>query len=266
MNPIGYTDYKDFIREIIKKNTEIRGYQGKLAQAAKCQKSYFSQVMSTHTNFNLDQAIGLCEFWHLGEEETEYFLELVNLARSQHPSMIRRIKNRLDSYREKHEQQTKKKGASEIIVNEEWRYYSQWHWSAIHILVGIPRFQKIEAIAKCLELPEGLVSETLQSLKQQGLVDLQNGRWVIKPIHRHLASDSPLNMMNHSNWRQRAILDSQSLHSSSLHYTSVQSHSLGDGSKLKQIFLDAIGSSRNIVSKSADEEMSCLCIDFFNLT
>jgi uncharacterized protein (TIGR02147 family) len=266
MNPIAYSDYKAFIRDAIQKNSESRGYQGKLAEAARCQKSYFSQVVNGHTNLNQDQAIGLCEFWHFDEDETDYFLELVNLARSQHPSLAKRIKNKLKKYREKHEKRTKRSGASEVIVNEQWLYYSQWHWSAIHILVGIQRFQKIDAIAKCLGLPEHLVRDTLEILKQQNLVDHENGKWVIKPIHRHLSSDSPLNAMNHSNWRQRAILDSQFPQPSSLHYTSVQSHGTVDREKLKQIFLDAIGQSRDIISRSPNEEMTCLCLDFFSLT
>lgn len=266
MNPISYNDYKTFIRDMIQKNLDTRGYQGKLAQAARCQKSYFSQVVNGHTDLHLDQAIGLCEFWHLGDDETEYFLELISLARSQHPSLVKRIKNRLRNYREKYEKKTKRSGASEVVVSEPWLYYSQWHWVAIHILTGIPRFQKIDAIAKCLEIPENLVKETLEILKQQNLVDLQNGKWTIKPVHRHLPSGSPLNPMNHANWRQRAVLDSQFPRPNSLHYTSVQSHGAIDRDKLKQIFLDAIGQSRDIISHSPDEEMTCLCLDFFSLT
>jgi hypothetical protein len=266
MSPLGFADYKDFIRGKIEANQGERGYQGKLAQAARCQKSYFSQVLKSETNLSLDQAMGLAEFWNLNESEAEYFLELVTLARSSYPPLVRVIKERLRGLVEKHERLSKSAGASEIIVNDQWLYYSQWYWSAIHILTGIPKFQTVNSIARCLGLPEALVTQVLHALKQQGLVDQESSRWIIKPVHRHLASESPLNSMNHSNWRNRAVLDSQMFSSNSLHYTSVQSHSRKDMDAIKQLLLEGVSKTRGLVRPSPNEEMSCLCIDFFSIT
>ena len=266
MSTFTYTDYKKYIRDKIELNEGERGYQGKLAEAANCQKSYFSQVLKGDTNLSLDQAMGLVEFWNLNERETEYFLELVTLARSSYPPLIKVIKEKLRNLREKYENQTKSAGASEIIVDNQWLYYSQWYWSAIHILVGVPGFQSVSAIAKGLSLDELLVEQALQILKQQGLVEQEKNRWIIRPGHRHLAAESHLNSMNHGNWRQRAVLDSQRPKSDSLHYTSVHSHSRKDWEVIKQVFLDGIAKSRSIIRPSANEEMSCLCIDAFRLT
>ena len=267
MNLMTYVDYKEFMRDQIEKYRDERGYQGKLAQAARCQKSYFSQVLSTKANLSPDQAMGVAEYWQLNEDETAYFLELVSLARSQYPPLVNRIQIRLREIREKHERKSKQVGASEVIVNDQWLYYSQWYWSAVHIIVGISGFQTPESIAQRLGLDELLVEQILNTLKLQGLVDLQKSRWVIKPVHRHLDPSSPLSTMNHSNWRHRALLDSQIPQSESLHYTSVQSHSRNDWQAIKDILLKGVTASRNIVKASSpDEELSCVCIDFFRLT
>jgi uncharacterized protein (TIGR02147 family) len=266
MSPLGYTEYRKFVRDKIASHQDERGYQGKLAAAARCQKSYFSQVLKGDANLSLDQAMGLVEFWGLNELESEYFIELVTLARSHYPPLVRMVKERLRGMVERHERDSKSTGASEIVVDNDWLYYSQWYWSAIHILVGIPRFQNVSMISRCLNLDEGLVEQALQSLKQQGLVEQSGARWNTKPGHRHLSSSSPLNAMNNANWRERAVLDSQRLRPDSLHYTSVQSHSRKDVEAIRQVFLEAIAKSRAIVRPSANEEMTSLCVDFFRVT
>ena len=267
LSPFKYNDYKDLIRDAISSNTELRGYQGKIAEAGRCQKSYFSKVLNGDAHLNTDQAMGISEFLQLNEDETEYFLELVSLARSSYPPLLKRIKGKLRLLREKQEKGAKAAGASEIVSNNEWQYYSQWHWSAIHIIVGISRFQTVAAISKSLNLNESIVLETLVGLQHQGLVEIKNGRWNIKPVHRHLDSNSPLNTMNHTNWRNKAIQDSQRFDSESLHYTSVQTHSLEDTNQLKEILLRTILKTRNLVKVSEpDEQMTAICIDFFRLT
>jgi hypothetical protein len=266
MSPLNYTEYRKFIRDQIEDREGERGYQGKLAAAARCQKSYFSQILKGDANLNLDQAMGLAEFWGLSEVETQYFLDLVSLARSQYPPLVRAIKERLRKMVEAHERDAKSSGASEIIANTEWLYYSQWYWSAIHILVGIPKFQSVTTISKALNLEEALVETVLLSLKQQGLVEQSGSSWLTKPGHRHLSAQSPLNAMNHSNWRQRAVLNSQRSRPDPLHYTSIQSHSRSDSEAIKKVFLEAIAKSRSIIRPSPNEEMTAICLDFFRVT
>ena len=262
-----FEDYCEYLKTTIRLNQSTRGYQGQLAKAASCQESYFSRVLHGKAQLSLDQAMGLCEFWHFNDEQTEYFLELVVLAKCVYPPLVSRIKQRVQKLKTKSEKQTKAKGASEIVREDAWLYYSQWHWSAIHIIVGISRFQTVEEISKCLTLEPKIVRQTLDALKKQGLVCFRNDRWYILPVHRHLDSDSALNAMNHSNWRYKAIMDAQVPNSNSLHYTGIQSHSRKDWEQLKQLFLKGISNSRNLVKISTpDEEMSCLCVDLFRLT
>ena len=92
-----FQEYKAVIRAMISSQSAVRGYQGRMAEAVGCPKSYFSQVLNSKAHLNQEQAMRLCLFWSLNEIETEYFLELLNLAKTNFPPLIARIKKRLQS-------------------------------------------------------------------------------------------------------------------------------------------------------------------------
>jgi hypothetical protein len=209
--------------------------------------------------------MGLAEFWKLSDDETEYFLELVNLARASHPALLRRSRERLERLSRSAETERKESGATSRAVAESGVYYSSWHWSAVHILVSIPRYATVDAIAQALGLERGLVQHTLSGLGAQGLVEQHDGKWRCLPTHLHLPADSPFSAMNHANWRSRAVLDAQLPGARGLHYTGVQSHSRAALQSVRARLLETIEDTRRTFSSSPEETLSCVTVDFFEV-
>lgn len=261
-----YLKYKDYLRIKIKENSEIRGYQSKLAAAAGCQRPYISQVLNGSAELSLEQAMGLAEYWGLNENEGEYFLTLVQYSRAGTEALRKLLKSKIERVQEEQENLSKRfQKPSVKTIEAQASYYSSWLWSAIHILLTIPRFNNVDKIAKKLSIDESEVNAIILGLEGMGLVVKKGNGWRLTDIHIHLPKDSPFNCINHANWRNRAIQDVMMSQRGSLHYTGVHSLSLEDFEKVKQICLSSIDSAHKIIRPSKEEELVFLGIDFFKV-
>ncbi len=260
-----FSDYKLFIRHQIKGEKQPRGYRSKLAAAAQCQKSYISQVLNSGAHLSCEQAIGLSLFWKLSELETEYLLELVNLEKASFGPLRARIERRLKGIKNIAED-AQMQGQKRVFSQESDRalYYSSWYYCAIHILTSIPGFQAVEAIASRLELSKSVVQEVLKDLSRMKLVTSHgSGKWVNIPGGLHNPPGTLISGIHHQNWRQRAMLSYFQSKEEHLHYTDVHSVSRLDYKMLRDFFFDKINEFRSVVKPSSEEEMACLCIDYF---
>jgi uncharacterized protein (TIGR02147 family) len=265
-NIFSFSDYKAFIRHLTRIHKPARGYQGQMANAAGCPRSYFSRVLNSKAHLSSEQALKLADFWSLPDTESEYFLELLAMAKTDFPPLIKRIKKRLEKLRlEVANLSTRFKETTMLDRDKERVYYGAWFWSAIHLLVGISGFQTIETISQRLNLPPTTVKETLSKLELMGLVKWDGKKWTRAPAHSHLSKDSPMIGIHHLNWRQRAIENSFAPGRDELHYTLVQTHSQEDLERIKQTLLSSIDKCREIMLPSANEELTCLCLDFFRV-
>jgi uncharacterized protein (TIGR02147 family) len=259
-----HNDYKDVLNFQIAENRERRGYRSELSEAAGCQLSYLSQVLHSHVHLTPDHAAGLADFWGLDSDERDYFMELVNIARAGSQKLKAILLKRLAEIRERHENLAKRyKKKNAVSPEDQAVYYSSWHLSAIHILLTIPEFRTAPQIAKRVGLPLPMVLESLEQLAKIGLAIKKESIWHPGHSDIHLAKDSVLTAMNHSNWRSRALLDAYKRDSGGIHYTAV--HSLGrtDFEKLKDMVLRFIDQTRAVVRPSAEEELACMTLDWF---
>ena len=261
-----YDDYKIYLRDRIDENQGFRGYQAQLATAAGCQRSFFSQVLRGDMNLSRDHGAELCQFWGLSLEESDYFLALIDLARAGSRALKQMTQTKLAKFKEEALNLSRKFEKKEITDAEaRSTYYSSWYWSAIHILVAIPQYNSATAIAERLELPIDLVKNTLIELESFGLVKRSGNTWAVGNRDLHLGEASPLNEMNHTNWRSRAILNVQKKDKDSLHYTSVIAVSTKDSKRIHEILVESIVKSREIVLPSPEEELFCLTCSFFEV-
>jgi Domain of unknown function (DUF4423) len=243
---------------------EERGVISRLAEAAQCQPSHMSRVLSLQLHLTPDQAFRVAEFWRLDEDERTYFLKLVEYDRSGDHRYRAHLAQELADLKTRQEDLAARLDRPKIgSAEQEMKYYSSWHWSAVHVITSIPRFQTPAAIATRLGLPEPVVLQTLKTLETFGLVTHARDRWIFVPAHHHLPKTSPLNAGQHANWRSRAVLDSQNPASDGVHYTVVQSVSKADFEKIKQLVLDTIDQYARVAGPSKEEELVTLAVDFF---
>jgi uncharacterized protein (TIGR02147 family) len=259
-----FQGYKEFLQYQIRENSGERGYQGRLAEASGCQKSYFSQVLRSDLHLTLEHGANLAAFWGLDEEETSYFLDLIQLDRAGVPRLREVLKRRLAAAREKQAEPSRRYGSA-VGLSEESRqaYYSSWAHAAVHILTGTESFRTAQAISDRLSLPLAVVTKILRELESMGVTAHVGGKWANQARTLHIPKESYLNGVNHNNWRQRAVLDSQRAQTAGLHYTSVQSHSLEDFARIREAVMEAVEKSRKIIGPSPAEDVSVLCLDFF---
>ncbi|MBK7890548.1 MAG: helix-turn-helix domain-containing protein [Bdellovibrionales bacterium] len=76
-----YRSYRKLIQQWIN-SSEKNGARTQLARAASCSPSWITRVLNGTVHFTPDQAFASARFFGFGEDETEYFLQLVELERS----------------------------------------------------------------------------------------------------------------------------------------------------------------------------------------
>jgi uncharacterized protein (TIGR02147 family) len=266
MTTFEFTDYKSFLKNKICENSGVFGYKGKLANAAGCHRAYLSQVLNSHIHLTPDHAAGLALFWSLGRVERDYFLEMVNHARAATPTLRKMIDEKLALLKAKNTTVSgrikKPKIESPML---QMKYYSSWHYSAIHIILTVSKFRNISVIAERLGISKSAVSAALTTLALGGLVEKKGENWVPTSYDLHLPNQSPLGSNNHLNWRGRAIQDSQNTDSDGVHFTAVYSLSEKDFQKIRNLLLELVSKTRETALASNEEDVFSFCCDLFRV-
>lgn len=258
-----FSDYKEFLRTRLK---ESWGLISKVAEAADCQRAYLSRVLNDTVHITPDHAFGISRFFKMSPTESEYFMALVEFARATTDHYREFIEKKILGLRRQHQNLSRKMRFEPLESHEvQARYYSSWHWSAIHVLVAIPQFQTAEAIAHRLQLPMSLVYSVLEGLAKNGFVRTERGRWLPSTYVMPLSKESPFITYHHNNWRTRAVQSSQIKNEEGVHLTIVQSMSKEATREIKELIFDLVDESARVVNGSESESVMCTNIDFFNI-
>jgi len=260
-----YQDYKTFLNDIM--GLKPRGHRSRLAEALRCHTAYITLVLSGNAHLSLEQAELANQFLGHSEEESHFFILLVQLGRAGTTSLQNYFQNQLKAVSNKRlELKNRLQFKKTLSAEDQSIYYSSWHYAAVHILLSIPALRTKDALAHYLRLPSKKIAEVLDFLVKAGLVETKDDQsYVIGTTHIHLPHDSPMISKHHSNWRMRAIesFDSEAL--TDLHYSSVVTMSKKDGAKIRAILIKAIEDVRSVVKDSPEEEGFCYTLDLFPL-
>ena len=262
-----YLDYKQFLKQQIHDNSQIKAYRTLLAKAAGCQRSYLSQVLGGKADLTLDHAAGLTQFWKFDRDEVSYFLELVSLARAVTPKLKKIVEYRIQHMRQNREDFAQRFAKPSLAGSDgETSYYSNGHFAALHVLTSVPQFQRDKILAAHLGLPLSLAQHYLKELQQIGLVEsVGAGSWKVSSKSIHVPKNSIHSWIHHSNWRHQAIRDAQIPNSKGVHYTALHGLSLIDMNRIREKIMEFIDETRKIVEPSPEEVGVCLGIDFFEI-
>lgn len=260
-------DYRTYLLDFLS-HLPNRGYgfKGKMARAIGCQNSYLSRVLAGNADLSVEQAEALNGLLGHSDEETHYFLLIVQHTKAGTPSLKNYFKKQIDRI---HRTRLTISGRIETKIpldeTTQLTYFSHWSYCAIHVLSSIPQFQSREAIAQHLELPLKKVASILDFLENCGFVTSEKGRYCVGNRRIHLGTDSPLISRHHSNWRIQGLRSLERDSSIDAHYTSVVSVSLADFDEIKSLFLDAIEKSNLIIKNSNDDMAACIGLDLFQI-
>ncbi len=161
-NVFDCSTYKDFLRSILRENSDKRGFQASLAKSAFCQPSYLSQVLSEKADLLPDHAAGIATYLELNDSETEYFLNLILLGRAKMAPLKKLLTKKLAADKSNYSKLSGRVSSGTGVSQEvENFYYSSWFRAAIHILTSVPEFQTVKAISQKLNLPTSKISSSL---------------------------------------------------------------------------------------------------------
>lgn len=256
--------YRAFICSWLEAQEQSHGLLSQMCHAMSCQNSHLTRVLKEKVHLTMDHAFRLSTFFHFGKAEASYFLKLVEHDRSGDALFKRQLLDEMNQIKKEQENLAKRFQQDQIgNLEKEMIYYSSWHWTAIHYITEIVRYQRPAEIAHRLGLNEGFVRKSLEVLEKFALVQKRGEVWQLNSGSIHLPKNSPLNSVQHSNWRNRAVLRSQDIEDDGLHFTAVQTLSHDDFEKIKHLLLKAIDDYRKIAKPSTPEELICFSCDFF---
>ncbi len=262
-----FTKYKDYLNKKISHMPKSgRGVKKKLAEYVRCQTAYISHILNGDVNFNLDQAVKVNQFFGHSEEESRYFLLMVQLARAATKDLEDYCLREMKKVNElRADLKARFNIDSEISEKDQHIYYSSWIYSAIHIMTSIPHFNSTNSIADHLKLNLKIVREALNFLCQIKLVEETKKGFQIGNNQLYISSGSIQIRRHHLNWRNHSQFAIDTPKQDDFHFSSVYSLSREDASKVKEIITQSIENSRKIIRESKEEEVHILNIDFYQL-
>ena len=263
-NIFEFRDYKDLIRAQAKRSG--RGFKKLLAEAAQVQTTYISQVLGGEAHLSLEQAQAACPFLGLNRDESYFFLLLVQRARAGTVGLAQFLDDKIKQEQERNLLiQDRVKLKSALGEEAKAEYFSSWHYAAIHMLITIPQFQSPVEIAKRLRLPMAKVNNILQFLVSVGLVKKTDEKFLPGESQLYLEKSSPLISKHHTNWRMRAIDSLDRNAANDLHFSSAFTLTEEAAIQIRQILVQAIEDSVNVVKPAKEEQLMVMAIDLFDL-
>lgn len=239
-----------------------RGSRSELAEFLGCQSGYISQVLQGLSDFSLEQGMKITQFLQLSEEESHFFMLLLQLEKASTQTLKDYFKQQIIQIKKQRDEiKNRIKVKTNFKAEDYHQYYSSWEYAAVHILVSIPEFQQKEKIRKKLKLTPTRVNEVLDFLLEKGLVEIHSDKYIIGSWRIHLPKDSPYILSHHQNWRLHAVRMLSDKNPLNVNYSGVFSLSAADIEAIKEILLQAIEKSEKVIGPSKEEEMVYIGMD-----
>lgn len=266
MSVFDFEDYKLYLKNLLATSGETRGTRSKLAEKLNCNIGFVSQVLNGNSQFSLEHATLISEFLNLSEEETDFFLLLVQYERAGSEKLKSHFKRQISKIKKQRKEiKSRIKTSKDLTEADYGIYYSNWSYSAVHMTLSITQYQSKSALKEKLNLTLKQLDTVIQFLLEKGLIIEEKGLYKTGPTRIHLTRNSPLICQHHANWRIEAMKFIPRQVESNLHYSSVMTMSVSDSEKIKNVILKALEDIEVVLKPSPNEEVFSLGIDFFKL-
>lgn len=263
--------YIDFVNSVLAKgfSGKSRGAVKALAERLKCHPTFVSQVLRRKAEFNHEQAARFCAYAQLREEETEFFLDLLNRDRAGSPESKKIFQGILDrKLLERRSLQARSHLKSGLSREQETVYFKTWYPPLVHAALQIPGLSSAERIARALQAELKPIQDALALLEGLGLVRFEKGKWQICRRSLHLGRDSPLGNSFHSNWRLKTaqMLQEGRRSMENTHFSSVFCISTQAAEKIREVLLQDLENIRKQMVEASSERLYAFSLDFYPLT
>ncbi len=263
-------DFKDYRRYLLNHFGDKSRRKGLKSSAAKfigVHTTLISQVLHGQILLNLEQADKLNQFIGHNEEESHYFLLLVQKARAGTKSLENYFQNQMEQVLKSRQIIKKRIGkVDSIAAEDELRYYSAWQFAAIHVSLSIPELNTPDRISKALNIPIVSTRAILDFLVRTELANNDGRNYSIGSKHIHLGIDSPQVRNHHINWRIRTIQSLDQNFKNNFHYSSAVTLARKDVDTIKELLMQNLNSANKIIQTSKEEVTYGMNFDFYHLS
>ncbi|MGE3263298.1 MAG: TIGR02147 family protein [Bacteriovoracia bacterium] len=261
-----YLDYRNYLKDRLPVTGTTRGQRSKLAAALGLQTAFVSRVLHGEAEFSLEHAMTINRFLGHTEGESEFFVLLIQWGRAGTAELKAYWKRKLDAILEQRQIVAERIQIKETLNSEDqMTYYSAWYFSAVHIMLMVPRWQTASALAEYLQLPLAQVNRVLEFLVGVSLAKEEAGKFTIGKNRIHLGKNSPILPRHHSNWRMRGMQSMERFSGEDLFYSGPISLSEADAKKIREMLLSFLEQKEKLIEPSPEETVFCLGIDYFRL-
>jgi len=260
-----YSEYKSYINDFISVlPSKGRGQFKRLAERLNVHPTLISQIINGPKDFNFEQACGVTRFLGLNENETDYFFELLALAKAGTVELQNFHNLRINKLIIKSKTVSSRVGKShELTEEDKLKYYSDWKYIAIWLATSIKGLKDETSIATKFELPREEVMQIIEFLLDKGLCSKSESGLSMNISKTHIPSGSPLTKNHHINWRLKGIDFVRNVSTEELAFTAPFSVSKKDFGIIKEKILALIEDVSKLVSESEPEVVACLNFDQF---
>jgi uncharacterized protein (TIGR02147 family) len=266
-----YLDPAKYLKDWIESQRGVvTGIQSRLAEAAKCQPAYLSQVLKERATLSPEQAEALSRFLGHNQNENEYFILITMLQRAGTPELRSYFKKKIEELRQ-HNVNLKKRVAQsakkfEIPEKVLTGYYQSWLVAAVHVALGCPELRTKASLAAYFEVSETRIAEILNFLEESGLAGKKGSYWEVRPFVYHLGKGS-IHLMSHLKNGHLCALNhlEKSSKDTDLNYNVYVTISKEDAYKIKTLLADAVAQMIKVVEPSKDETVYAFNTSFFEL-
>jgi uncharacterized protein (TIGR02147 family) len=261
-----FNEYKAYLLYRTGPSGTRTGLRSAIAAATGCNTAYVSQVLNGSSDFSLEQAEKINHLLDHTEEETHFFLLLVQQDRAGTKYLKKYFENQIIKFKEQRLNIQKRLGVKKTLSsNDQAIYYSNWQYGAVHVALSVPELRRAENLATYFDLPVSRIKKILDFLVSVGLAKENQKGFEIGESHIHLAKESENILRHHANWRLKAIelLDREL--ENDIHYASVFTISKKDAFRLKDMIIENLKVMNKDIEKSKEEEVYCFTTDFFRL-
>lgn len=265
MNIFEYSDYKHLVTDLVAQMPKGGWGQFRLmAETLRVNSTVISQIFRGSRHLTPEQALTLAESFGFNDNETSFFLLLVQKDRAGTASLKKYYEAKEKSQRES-SRQIKTRIQKHSVIKEEDKalFYSDWYYSGIRMLSALSTHNTIDEFADYFQLNRSITKKVVDFLLETGLCIEQDGKISVGPKSTHLDNKSPLVNSHRRNWHLKSMERMQGMHTEDLFYSAPMTLSEKDFEAIREELVAAISKVVKRVEKSDEEKLVCLNIDWF---
>lgn len=266
MSIFNYQDTKTYLRHYISElPRKGRGEGTRIAKHLGVSTTLVSQVLAGEKSFTPEQTRSLSQYLGLTGLDADCLMFLVQYDRAGSTDLKQFWKSKLDEVRER-ALKLSNRVKPQRVLNDQQRavFYSSPLYSAVRLFTSVgDKGKSLGEICDRFEIPRAKASDVLKFLVETGLCVEKEDRFSMGAQSTHLEQGSHHLLRHHSNWRIRAIRQSEELTDQELMYTAPVSLSKNDFESLREEMVGFIKKFLAKVHESPAEEIACLNLDFF---